>query len=150
MTNEQIKQYHASVNDNIERFGYHSTFVFADSTPSFCYSTGIYKSFGIPEIFISALPQNLSHELIKSYVDNFKGSELPPVNEQIDSLADRFSVYLIEVVNDKLAEYVLSSIRFYKGEDYKYLQIVYPDVEGYFPDEAGYDYDQVILGSFKS
>jgi hypothetical protein len=28
--------------------------------------------------------------------------------------------------------------------------MVYPDVEGYFPDEAGYDYDQVILGSFKS
>lgn len=150
MTDEQIKQYHATVDDNIEKFGYHSTFVFADSTPSFCYSTGIYKSFGIPEIFISALPQNLSHELIKNYADNFKDQKVVPVNERIDYLTDRFSVYLIEVANDKLVDYVLSSVRFYKGEDYRYLQMVYPDVEGYFPDEAGYDYDQVILGPFKS
>jgi hypothetical protein len=150
MTDEQIKQYHAKVDDNIEKLGYHSTFVFADSKPSFCYSTGIYKSFGIPEIFISALPQNLSHELIENYVDNFKELKSIPVNERIDYLTDRFSAYLVEVANDELTEYVLSSVRFYKGEDYKYLQLIYPDVNGYFPNEAGYDYDQVILGSFKS
>lgn len=150
MTDEQIKQYHAAVDNNIEKFGYHSTFVFADSMPFFCYSTGIYKSFGIPEIFVSALPQNLSHELIKNYVYNFKHQKVVPVNEIIDYLTDRFAVYFIEVANDKLVDYVLSSVRFYKDKDYKYLQMVYPDVEGYFPDEAGYDYDQVILGSFKS
>jgi len=150
MTDEQIKQYHANVDDNIEKFGYHSTFVFDGSAPSFCYSTGIYKSYGIPEIFISALPQNLSHELIKSYVDSFKNLKSPPLNERINYLTDRFSIYLVEVANDKLAEYVLSSVRFYRGEDYKYLQMVYPDVKGYFPDEVGYNYDQVILCPFKS
>jgi len=150
MTDEQIKQYHAKVDDNIEKLGYHFTFVFAGTEPSFCYSTGIYKSFGIPELFVSALPQNLSHELIKSYIDSFKDSKSIPVNERIEYLTDRFPVYLLEVANDKLVEYVLSSVRFYKNADYSYLQLIYPDVSGYFPDEAGYDYDQVILGPFKS
>jgi hypothetical protein len=60
MTDEQLKEYHDKIDENIRKHGYHSTFVRADSTLSFYYSTGIYKSFGIPEIFISSLPQNLS------------------------------------------------------------------------------------------
>lgn len=150
MTDEQIKQYHAKVDENIEKLGYHSTFVSAGSTPSFCYSTGIYKSFGIPDIFISALPPNLSHELIKNYVENFKGQKSIPSNEKLGYLSDRFPVYLIAVAKGRLAEYVLSSVRFYKGEDYQYVQLIYPDAEGYFPDEIGYDYDQLIMGQFKS
>lgn len=150
MTDEQIKQYHDKIDDNIKRIGYNSTFVSADSTPSFCYSTGIYKSFGIPEIFISALPQNLSHELIKNYVNIFKDLEVIPLNEKVTYLSDRFSIYLIPVAKDRLAEYVLTSLRSYKGEDYQYVQLIYPDTNGYFPDEVGYDYDQIVMGQFKS
>jgi hypothetical protein len=54
MTGKQIKQYHEKVDENIRKYGYHSTFVFSEKTPSFCYSTGIFKSFGIPKIFISS------------------------------------------------------------------------------------------------
>jgi hypothetical protein len=107
MTDEQIKQYHDKVNQNIRKHGYHSTFVFANKTPSFCYSTGIYKNFGIPEIFISSLPQNLSHGLIENYVNKFKQSESIPMDRRIDDLTDRFPVYLIDVSIDKLADYIL-------------------------------------------
>ncbi len=150
MTDEQIKKYHDKVDENIKKHGYHVTFVFADKTPSFCYSTGVYKTFGIPEIFISSLPQNLSHGLIEAYVNKFKDTDLIPVDKRIDDLTDRFPVYLIEITTDKLSDYVLSSIRFYKDEDYRYLQLIYPDTKGLFPDDQGYDYDQIIMGQFKS
>jgi hypothetical protein len=149
MTDDQIKQYHDKVDDNIIKHGYHSTFVFADKRPSFCYSTGIYKNFQIPEIFISSLPPNLSHGLIETYVKKFKGSESIPLDMKIDDFTDRFPVYLIDVPTDKLADYILSSIRFYNNQDYKYLQLIYPDTEGRFPHDAGYDYDQEIMGHFK-
>lgn len=58
----------------------------------------IFKSFGIPEIFISSLPENLSNILIQKYADKFKH--------------------------------------------------IYPDTTGHFPNDAEYDYDQVILGQF--
>jgi hypothetical protein len=150
MTDEQIKQYHDKVDENIRRHGYHSTFVFASKRPSFCYSTGIYKNFGIPEIFISSLPQNLSHGLIENYVNKFKQSESIPMDRRIDDLTDRFPVYLIDVSTDKLADWILSSIRFYKNQDYRYLQLIYPDTEGRFPNDIGYDYDQEIIGHFKN
>jgi hypothetical protein len=150
MTDEQRKNYHDKVDNNIKKFGYHSTFVFADNTPSFCYSTGIYKSFGIPELFISSLPRNLSGGLVENYVNKFKSLGTIPLDTRIDDLTDRFSVYLIEVPIDNLADYVLSSIRFYKGEDYKYVQLIYPDTNGLFPNDKGYDYDQIIMGQFKN
>lgn len=150
MTDEQIKKYHDKVDENIRKRGFHSTFVFADRSPSFCYSTGIYETFGIPEIFISSLPQNLSHRLIESYVDKYKNVDSIPYDKRIDDLTERFPVYLIDVPTDKLTDYVLSSVRYYKDKDLKYAQLVYPDTKGNFPDEKGYDYDQVIMGEFKS
>ena len=150
MTEEKKKAYHDKVDDNIRKFGYNITFVFADETPSFCYSTGIYKSFGIPEIFISSLPENLSSGLVKSYVDKFKESKAIPTDQLIDDLSDRFPIYLIDVPTDNLKDYVLSSIRVYEDKEYKYVQLIYPDINGHFPDEEGYDYDQLIMGQFKS
>jgi hypothetical protein len=150
MNDEQIKQYHDKVDENIRKYGYHSTFVFADSSPSFCYSTGIYMTFGIPEIFVSSLPQNLSHELLETYVNKFKNEDSILYDKRIDDLTDRFPVYLIDVPIDKLTDYVLSSIRFYKNKDFKYVQLVYPDTAGRFPNDKGYDYDQMIIGQFKN
>ena len=132
----------------MKKYGYHSTFVFGDSTPSFCYSTGVYKTFGMPEIFISALPQNLSHELIANYVSKFKDNGSIPLNEKLEDLTDRFPVYLIEASKDMLTDYVLSSLRFYGDEDFEYVQLVYPDTKGYFPNDVGYDYNQIIVGDF--
>jgi hypothetical protein len=43
---------------------------------------------------------------------------------------------------------VLTSIWFYKVEDYKYLQIIFPDIHGRFPNDTDYDYDQEIMGQF--
>jgi hypothetical protein len=149
MTDEQVRKYHETVDENIRTYGYHVTFVFAGKAPSFCYSTGIYKSFGIPEIFISSLPQNLSHNLVGNYVKRFKETKEIPLGK-IDDLIDRFPVCFIEAPIDKLADYVLSSFRFYKNEDFKYLQLIYPDTKGRFPDDLGYDYDQIIMGQFKS
>jgi hypothetical protein len=148
MTEEQNKQYHEKVNENIRKYGYHSTFVFAGKSPSFCYSTGIYKSFGIPEIFTSSLTQNLSVTLIQNYVDKFKHIGEVPLNIRVDDLTDRFPIYLIDVPEIKLIDYVLSTIRFYNGHPYKYVQLIYPDTAGNFPNDPGYDYDQVIIGQF--
>ncbi len=150
MTDDQIKQYHEQVENNITKFGYHTTYVFADKTPSFCYSTGIYHSFGIPEVFISSLPQNLSHELIENYLNKFRNEDTVSLDKKIEDLTHRFPVYLIQAPTDKLSEYVLSSIRFYKDRDYKYVQLIYPDTKYRFPNDIGYNYDQIIIGQFKN
>jgi hypothetical protein len=149
MEDKRKEDYREKVYENIKKYGYHITFVFDDKLPSFCYSTGVYKSFWIPEIFISALPQNLSFELVKNYVEKFKNSKAIPLNEKIDEISDRFPVYLIEVPIENLKEYAISSIRVYGNERYEYVQLIYPDTKGRFPNESGYNYDQEIMGTLK-
>lgn len=133
------------VNDNIEKFGFHTTYVMeeVDFTP-FGYSTGLYENFKIPELIISGLPNGLTNELINNYAEKFKYKEIP-LNIKIESLTTRFPVYFIEINNESLTDYTLSSFRFYENSEFKYLQLIFPDLNGYFPNESEYDYDQKIF-----
>ena len=79
--------------------------VFSNDSPSFCYSTGVLNFFGTPELFISSLPEFLSHELVNNYVDLFK-FKVTPVNTLITIPGDRFPAYLIYVSKETLSDYV--------------------------------------------
>ncbi|MEP2281456.1 DUF4262 domain-containing protein [Maribacter sp.] len=133
------------VNTNISKYGYHTTYVMEEIgfTP-FGYSTGIYKNFNIPELIISGLPNGLTTTLIRNYTDKYKDGNVP-LNRKIVGLIDTFPVYFVEVANEVLTEYVLSSIKHYEKRDYKYLQLIFPDLKGNFPNEKNYEYDQKIF-----
>jgi hypothetical protein len=149
ITEEQKKKYFQKVDDDIRREGYHTTAVSeAENSTPFAYSTGIFENFKIPELFISGLGPNFSGQLIKSYADKYKFGTVP-LNEKITDLTERFPVYFIRVSNESLIEYVLSSIRHYENKEYEYLQLVFPDLNGNFPNEANYDYDQKVVGGFE-
>lgn len=146
MNEDKKEKYFKMVHENIDKNGFHTTYVMENIgfTP-FGYSTGIYENFKIPELFISGLPNGLTTELIKNYTKKYKFGIIP-INQKIDNLIDRFPVYFIEVKNESLTEYVLSSIKYYDNKEYKYLQLIFPDLNGHFPNEPDYDYDQKILG----
>jgi len=148
ITDEQ-KNYFKTVYDNIKKYGFHSTSVLEEKnfTP-YSYSTGIYENFKIPELIISGLGPNFSTELIRSYAEKYKFEEVP-INEIVENLTDRFSVYFIEVPTANLKEYGLSSAKYYGNNSYKYVQLIFPDLNLNFPNEADYDYDQEIFGEFE-
>jgi hypothetical protein len=146
MEKENKKEYFKQVYDNIENIGYHTTAILEEKnfTP-FAYSTGIFENFKIPELFISGLGPNLSGQLIKNYAEKYKFGEIP-LNQKIDNFTELFDVCFIEVNNNDLQDYVLTSIKYYENHYYKYLQLVFPDLNGNFPNEPNYNYDQKIIG----
>jgi Domain of unknown function (DUF4262) len=146
MKEKNILHYHKIVNENIKNFGFHITYVLESTSPSFCYTTGVFETYGIPEIFISALPKNLSYELVTSHVNRFKDTKNITLKQMLESLTDRFPVYLIEAPISNLLDNVLLSTKYYESNNFRYVQLIYPDVDGYFPKDEGYDYDQEIKG----
>jgi len=146
MNDVKKEKYFKTVYDNIEKYGFHITYLMEEIafTP-FGYSTGIYKNFGIPELFISGLPNGLTTELIRNYAERYKFTKVP-INEKIYDLIDRFPIYFVEVENESLTEYTLSSFKFYGDQNFKCLQLVFPDLKGNFPNEPEYNYDQKLLG----
>ncbi|MFD2943006.1 DUF4262 domain-containing protein [Flavobacterium notoginsengisoli] len=147
-TEKKKELYFEKVYDNIRNKGYHITAVLEeDDVTPFAYSTGIFENFKIPELFISGLGPNLSGEIIRNYAEKYKFSEIS-LNEKIDDLIENFPVCFIKVKIENLSEYVLTSIKFYENREYTYLQLIFPDLKGRFPNESGYDYDQTIVGEF--
>lgn len=146
MTEKEKAKYFKKVKENIREFGCHITTVLEDKeTTPFGYSTGLFESYKIPEIFISGLPSGLTQEIIESYSDQYRFNEIP-ILEIVKGLSDRFPVYLTKVENSKLTEYVLSSFKHYEENHFEYLQLIYPDLKGFFPGEENYNYDQEIFG----
>jgi hypothetical protein len=139
--------YAKRVRDSVARHGFHTTYVGAGEKPAFCYSTGIYQSHAIPEIIVSSLPPNLSHELISQYVDRFRATG-PLINQRIPAKKERFDYYLVPVPLARIQDYVLATIKYYGRKPFEYLQLVYPDADLLFPGEQGYDYDQELFGAF--
>ena len=139
--------YAKRVRDSVARNGFHTTSVGAGEKPAFSYSTGIYESYAIPEIIISALPPNLSQELISQYVDRFRATG-PIIGERITAAKERFDYYLVPVPFVRVQDYVLATIKYYGSDPFELLQLIYPDTELLFPGEDGYDYDQELFGAF--
>jgi hypothetical protein len=146
MNEDKRRLYFENVDSNIEKHGFHVTYVMEliDFTP-FGYSTGLYKNFGIPEAFVSGLPNGLTNTLITNYAQTFKHQKIP-LNKKLNNLTDRFPVYIIAIENEALSEKILSSFRLYEDDDFESIQIIFPDLAGKFPEEMGYDYDQEIFG----
>lgn len=146
MSKKKKQEYLAKIDDNIAKNGFHVTYVMEDInfTP-FGYSTGLFKSFGIPEVFISGLPNGLSNTLICNYAEKYKHKTVP-ILELIDELIDRFPVYITKVSPTDLKDEILATFRLYENEDFECVQIIYPDLTGKFSHETGYDYDQKIFG----
>lgn len=142
-----MMDYAKRVRDSVAQNGFHVTSVGEGEEPEFSYSTGIYESYGIPEIIISALPPNLSHELISQYINRFRKSG-PIVGKRITAKKERFDYYLVRVPLKRIQDYVLATIKYYGKSPFEFLQLIYPDTDLLFPDEEGYDYDQELFGAF--
>ena len=147
MTDYRKEEYFKKIYENIAKDGFHTTYVMEELnfTP-FGYSTGIFENFKIPELFISGLPNGLTTGLTKNYAERYKFGTVP-LNEKIEDLFERFPVYFIEVENESLTDYVLTSKKHYGNKEFRYLQLIFPDLNGNFPNELNYDYDQEILGN---
>lgn len=143
------EEYLKLIDDNIKNYGFHVTYVREEMnfTP-FGYSTGLYKNFGIPEAFISGLPNGLTNTLITNYAEKFKDNSIP-YNKKLDYLIDRFQVYIIPVDTERLDNKVLASFRLYDDEKFDSVQIIYPDLNGYFPEDERFNYDMEIFGEIE-
>ena len=139
--------YAKRVRDSVARHGFHTTSVGAGEKPAFSYSTGIFESYAIPEIIISGLPPNLSHDLISHYVERFRATG-PLIGERVTAADERFDYYLVPVPFVRIQDYVLATIKYYGSDPFNFLQIVYPDTNLLYPGEEGYDYDQELFGAF--
>ena len=102
------------------------------------YSVGLIDTYGHAELCVVGLEQQQAHSFLWSAVNLIKtGTTLAP-NTYVEQVIEHFPVAMVEVDNLIGDEFPLSMVhRFYGMVPAN--QMVWPDMNGHFPWDAGFD-----------
>lgn len=132
--------------DDIDEFGWHVLKVLEDDNgPGFCYSVGLFKTFGHPEIIIVGLKLDLAHTLINNIGHDIKNGIKYQSGQFYTDILDNFKCLMIEVSKKHYKEYVGYGLWYYKDDNFPLLQCIYPTVKGVYPWDKNWPADIVDL-----
>ena len=122
---------------DIEDYGCHILHVMEeDDFPVFTYSIGIERSSGQPEIIITGLKQEIAHWIANEYNNRVKAGEVFKPDQYYSGFLEGFEVTFKEVEQKHYSEYFGWGNWLYKGNDFKVLQLIYPNTSGVWPWDA--------------
>lgn len=120
---------------DVEKYGCHVISVFDpdEQFPTFSYSVGIQRTCGAPEAIIIGVRPSLGHSVINEYNDQVRRGVRFKRGKQYSGFLEGFNIYVEPAEPKLLAEYTLGCDRFYKGEPYSVVQLIYPTTTGVWP-----------------
>lgn len=120
--------------DDIAEYGWHVLNVQGDeSGPGFCYSVGLHKTFGAPELLVIGLPPDVAHEIINIIGDDIASGKKYESGRYYSDIIEGYDCYMTSVDKSFYKEYFGYGIWYYKNEDFPVLQCIYPDKDNVFP-----------------
>ena len=127
------------VANHVRKYGCHVVSVFdpEDKLPTFSYSIGIQATMGVPEAIVIGLSPDLGHFLIYEYNDQVRQGVKFERGVPYADFLEGFNIYVEPAQPKLLTEYTLGCSRFYKGEAYSVVQLIYPTTSGVWPWQDG-------------
>jgi len=134
--------------ENIEKFGWHITGVFptADDASKgwFAYTTGA-TTRKLPEIVITGVPFETSAGLINELLKSIESGKETLREDTPYTEICNMPIYLRKLTMAQVEGYMYMTGNFHQGKEYPVYQFVYPDPNGKFPWEDGYDFPPQVL-----
>lgn len=130
----------------IETEGYAVEAVPADMTadparPGYEYTIGLPAATGFPEVVVFGLKPAAARGLIGLVVDALRGgTEIPLEVDLVGLLDNELRCRFAAVDLDRWGALFETAASWYRGEPFALVQLVYPDPNGFLPDEAGFDH----------
>ena len=127
---------------DVQNGGLHVLRIFAeDGTPEFCFSVGLYYTFGHPEILVMGLPAEVGHKMINLAAAHIACGKKFCEYDRTSELAEGFECGFVPISVSQYKDYLGYAIWFYRSlkQPFPALQLVWPDKSGVFPWEEGYD-----------
>ena len=127
---------------DVEKVGWHVLKILGDeSGPEYCFSVGLYYTFGHPEILVMGLPQQVAHELINLAATHIAGGKVFRPGDRSSGLLEGFTCSFVPISVARYPEYLGYGVWFYRNlkQPFPALQLVWPDKQGHFPWDSGYN-----------
>jgi hypothetical protein len=125
----------ASFLEIIDRHGWHiMTVAGNDSNPIFSYSTGLFHSYGHPEVIVLGLGDcDNSQGVISAIGSQVKKGKAFNIDRLYDTILESYKCCFRPVLRDKYSDYMYWMDWFYERESVPVLQCLWPDRDGNFP-----------------
>lgn len=140
------------VADDIREYGCHVISVFdpEEKQPNFSYSIGIQKMTGAPEAIVLGVRSDLGHFMVNEYNQKVRAGAKFERGVLYSGFLEGFSIYVEPVKASRLHDYTLGCYRYYDGEPFSTVQLIYPTTSGVWPWQAAasqwFKSNQIMLG----
>lgn len=124
----------------VREYGFFRTSVLGDDRgPGFSFTTGFWVSTGQPELIMFSVKHEIAHDVFWDLFRDAKSNKPIPLGKKTDQLFANLPAYAFPVAKRFYADHLGWSRWFYRGDEFPCIQIVWPDREGVFPWEPGFD-----------
>ena len=129
---------------DVSTHGWHCVHVRGDSQgPGYTFSVGLYRTHGHPELMVMGLEPEVAHPILGLAVAQIKQGHVYRDGFRDDTLLDGVDCMLRKVPPALHRKYLGYCSWFYKDrpDGFEALQILWPDSQGRYPDQAGFEMD---------
>jgi Domain of unknown function (DUF4262) len=137
----ELRPNEAKLIDDIEKYDCHIIQVRSENEiPGWSYTIGLFEVFGRPEVIVVGLEEEMAHFVLNEVADRYRrGTTLGEGDRLSDLLGNvdcEFRFVETRWVRQGLMGY---AEWFYRDDEFPALQCIYPDLDGKFPWEDGFD-----------
>ena len=119
---------------HIERFGCSVNHILAEGElPPFSFSVGIEATSSAPEVVVVGLKKDLAHFIVNEYNRRVRAGESFVPGQRYKGFLEGFEVAAEAVDRAHYKEYFGYNLRYYCGDNFRVLQLVYPNRSGVWP-----------------
>jgi hypothetical protein len=133
---------HEKIVADVKEYGWHVLNVFGPEGPKFSYTIGLYLSFGHPELLVAGLPPEKAMPIVNLIGERVAKGEAFASGTVSTEILRNLPVSFRAVDPAHYPEWIGLGLWFYRSlrpGELPLLQIVWPDREGRFPWDEGFD-----------
>lgn len=139
-SNKLIKTLSDKIKEKVKKEKYVLTYIPHDGiNPGYCFTTGLKKSYKMPELILFGLPQTLSYLSIEKCIELLIETKKIETYKKFYGITGDSPVMFLEVLERSKIEFMKITNNYYGEEDYDALQLVWADTNGKFPFEEKYN-----------
>ncbi|MHB8880405.1 MAG: DUF4262 domain-containing protein [Thermodesulfovibrionales bacterium] len=126
------------VQDDITKYGLSVITVPGDAnSPTISYSIGLWRSYNHPEIITFGLPPQVALIIINDIGERIKKGTRFKDGDRAEKLSN-FPMAFVQVPKDRFEGNLNVALAYYEHSEFGVLQLVWPDKQGKFPWETGF------------
>ncbi len=136
----QDKETEDFIKQKIKEFGWSVQYFEAEEEkPTFAYTIGLWETFKHPEIIVFGLSTNHLVTILNEAGSYIKEGKVLKVGKVYDEYLEGFGSIFRKVKKSRMPEYFGYGLWYYSGENFEAIQFFWPDSDGNFPWQEGFE-----------